>query len=700
MAYNIDTNYQGLLNQTTTGQLNSFILSTGANPGNILTCLDAFGTGYWASLGSLGVTGITGTADQVLANGIVGIKQTGDVILTLPQSIGVTSNVTFGNITGTLLTASQPNITTLAGVTSMNSITVGSRTLSNLTTLTATNLIGTISTVAQPNITSLGTLNALRVSGAIYASDGTVASPSYAFTNSTNSGLYLSGTNQVSLASNGIQSLRSDSSGNIIIPGNLTVNGTSSIINSTVFQVVDNIALLGSANVADSLDLGLAIQYVSSGTKYGCFYREAGGTSWFLKDGLTVQPGNTVTGGNLAKLSLSSISLATGASTDYVLKSDSSGNASWAALSGIGVTSVLGTKSILVNGSFSTPQIGAISLTTAQSIETTATPRFNGMGLGYTAPSTGLLVLGQSAFSTNTIETNSGLTVGVSNRSNLALTGTYNTNTSGFASFTGLYVLPTFTLDAASSDLSSYFSGILINPTFKAPASTILSGIMTGLYIAPIINTNVGTINTVYGIYYDGGTAATGTVVSNYGLWVNNPVGGTFKYAAYFGGKVGINNSIPSDFLSIGTTSTSGGITLNNNISGYSPASLNYYEATSTGITFFSNSGGSTSSSITLFMTRIGRLITLTIQTFNVLMGAASDLITTFGGPIPDRFKPAYGFMCCAPIVSNNIPSTGLIWVTTAGNIRVYSNSAYGIFGGLTTNNGIINAAFSCSYII
>ena len=70
--------------------------------------------------------------------------------------IGGALNVT-GTITGTLATASQPNITTLGGVTSIGA--------SSSTTLT-----GTLQTAAQTNVTSVGTLTGLTVSGTIAAS--------------------------------------------------------------------------------------------------------------------------------------------------------------------------------------------------------------------------------------------------------------------------------------------------------------------------------------------------------------------------------------------------------------------------------------------------------------------------------------------------------------------------------------------------
>ncbi|ETI36607.1 hypothetical protein F443_17299 [Phytophthora nicotianae P1569] len=57
-------------------------------------------------------------------------------------------NLTAVNLTGTLLTAAQPNITSIGTLSSLN-VSGG---------LTASTLTGTLSTAAQPNITSLGTL--------------------------------------------------------------------------------------------------------------------------------------------------------------------------------------------------------------------------------------------------------------------------------------------------------------------------------------------------------------------------------------------------------------------------------------------------------------------------------------------------------------------------------------------------------------
>ena len=67
-----------------------------------------------------------------------------------------------GNITGTLATAAQPNVTSLG---TLSTLTVSG-------TATATTLAGTLSTAAQPNVTSLGTLTTLTTSGLITGGAG------------------------------------------------------------------------------------------------------------------------------------------------------------------------------------------------------------------------------------------------------------------------------------------------------------------------------------------------------------------------------------------------------------------------------------------------------------------------------------------------------------------------------------------------
>ena len=110
------------------------------------------------------------------------VTTTGDATvggnLSVTGSLSISSLSVSGNVSGTLTTAAQPNITSLG---TLSTLTVDNLTLNdnqiasstgtialddNVTVngnVTATNLAGTLTTAAQSNITSLGTLTALTV---------------------------------------------------------------------------------------------------------------------------------------------------------------------------------------------------------------------------------------------------------------------------------------------------------------------------------------------------------------------------------------------------------------------------------------------------------------------------------------------------------------------------------------------------------
>ena len=114
------------------------------------------------------------------------------LILDLSRNITNINNLTVTNITGTLATASQPNITSVGTLTSLSSSGVVNITNNTASTTTSTgalrvtggvgigdalnvggsisatgNIIGTLATTSQPNITSVGTLGSLTVNGII-----------------------------------------------------------------------------------------------------------------------------------------------------------------------------------------------------------------------------------------------------------------------------------------------------------------------------------------------------------------------------------------------------------------------------------------------------------------------------------------------------------------------------------------------------
>ena len=82
--------------------------------------------------------------------------------------------------------------------------------------------------------------------------------------------------------------------GNLTV-SDLTVNGTTTTINSTVIAVTDPLIKLATSNPADLLDIGLYGTYVSTGTKYTGLFRDASDSGKYkLFTGLTEEPTTTV----------------------------------------------------------------------------------------------------------------------------------------------------------------------------------------------------------------------------------------------------------------------------------------------------------------------------------------------------------------------------------------------------------------------
>ncbi len=142
-------------------------------------------TGNGSGLSSIPAANLTGTLSSAIQSNIT---QLGTL-----ASLTVTGNINTANLfatrlDGSLTTAAQPNITSVGTLTSLNvtgNITSGNADLGNLAT--ANFITGTLTTAAQPNITSVGTLSSLATTGNITASN--------VFANSgTVRGLLLTGT--------------------------------------------------------------------------------------------------------------------------------------------------------------------------------------------------------------------------------------------------------------------------------------------------------------------------------------------------------------------------------------------------------------------------------------------------------------------------------------------------------------------------
>ena len=130
--------------------------------------------GELASTGNVGSASFAGADFAVSGGGEVTVKASG---ITNAQLAGSIANSKLSNSSITVSDGSNSTATALGGTItfsgtsnevevaeSSGTITVGlPSTVSGLTTVSATNLTGTLSTAAQPNVTSLGTLTSLSV---------------------------------------------------------------------------------------------------------------------------------------------------------------------------------------------------------------------------------------------------------------------------------------------------------------------------------------------------------------------------------------------------------------------------------------------------------------------------------------------------------------------------------------------------------
>ena len=154
----------------------------------------------------LSSSGSIGGIDSISATNIFGSIETASQpnitsIGTL-SSLNVTNGVVASSLTGTLQTASQPNITSIGNLSTISIAghTVGSEAgflsgasagsavngkvlvlssigaINNIASLTATDLYGTIRTASQPNITSIGSLTSLTIAGSIIGNEATYLS--------------------------------------------------------------------------------------------------------------------------------------------------------------------------------------------------------------------------------------------------------------------------------------------------------------------------------------------------------------------------------------------------------------------------------------------------------------------------------------------------------------------------------------------
>jgi hypothetical protein len=99
------------------------------------------------------------------------------------------------------------------------------------------------------------------------------------------------------------------STNDLVVDGNLTVNGTTFNASSTSITIEDNLVQLAHQNAANTVDLGLVVGYNDGANKHSGIVRDVSADKWKLFKGVTSEPSTTVdfTQGSLDDLELNAI---------------------------------------------------------------------------------------------------------------------------------------------------------------------------------------------------------------------------------------------------------------------------------------------------------------------------------------------------------------------------------------------------------
>ena len=137
------------------GTLNNFPVAIQVNGSNVMVV----NPGNSVTM-SGGLSAASFSSDALIANTVIA-----NISVSSPGNITGANIIANTGITGTLVTAAQPNITSLGTLTALSA--TGNIQAANI--IANTGITGTLVTAAQPNVTSVGTLASLSVTGNVSA---------------------------------------------------------------------------------------------------------------------------------------------------------------------------------------------------------------------------------------------------------------------------------------------------------------------------------------------------------------------------------------------------------------------------------------------------------------------------------------------------------------------------------------------------
>lgn len=323
---------------------------TGAGPWTIGTTPIVFAL-YAVSFGSGSVSSITGTANQVLANGTTASAQTGAVTLTLPQSIATSSTPVFAGATlGDLNFSGSTIITTGVNESLFINPNGTGRTVFDTATEFATSVSIQVASVSANADLALGTFSATQSNASVYymyKSHSAVVGSFSAVSNGDIAGLITArgddGTTFQNVASIAFNVSGSVSSG--IVPGQITMSTVNAAGALTQAMAISNaqVVSLTNALLPASGGLGTAVApsagQIPIGTSGGVYTAAAINSG----SGIVVANGSgsitiSATGGGVAWVSIAGTTQAAAVNTGYIVANASQTTITLPATAAIGDT--------------------------------------------------------------------------------------------------------------------------------------------------------------------------------------------------------------------------------------------------------------------------------------------------------------------------------------------------------------------------
>jgi limonene-1,2-epoxide hydrolase len=163
---------------------------------------------------------------------------------------------------------------------------------------------GTNKEIMLPAYSGTGVVLATTANVAVAKDEAAVASENYtdAHNNATTSVHGIADTSK--LVTKDAQSQTLD--GELIISGNLTVNGTTTTVSTANFETADAMIYLGEGNTANTIDLGIVSSFNDGTYQHSGIVRDSSAGTWKFFKGVTDEPTTTV---NFAQGSLDDLAV-------------------------------------------------------------------------------------------------------------------------------------------------------------------------------------------------------------------------------------------------------------------------------------------------------------------------------------------------------------------------------------------------------